>query len=145
MSSPVALVCTHPKPSAGRLAPAWGSRVTSQPAGQEGLEPPTAGFGDRDSSQLSYCPLVLSQACSRSMTEDHQMLKCTLPAALPSNRRTARRYAMTAHADATPRPAGWEDAKHGTEHERRVWHAEDLRTDSRDQRIGDAGRRCESQ
>src|SRR5215469_4631112 len=25
-------------------------------AGQEGLEPPTAGFGDRNSSQLSYCP-----------------------------------------------------------------------------------------
>src|SRR6266536_3802078 len=26
-------------------------------AGQEGLEPPTTGFGDRDSGQLSYCPL----------------------------------------------------------------------------------------
>src|ERR1035438_9521712 len=25
-------------------------------AGQEGLEPPTTGFGDRDSGQLSYCP-----------------------------------------------------------------------------------------
>ena len=25
-------------------------------AGQGGLEPPTAGFGDRSSSQLSYCP-----------------------------------------------------------------------------------------
>src|SRR5258708_8699177 len=50
MSSPVALVN-------GRLAPVRGPRVTSQLAGQEGLEPPTAGFGDRDSSQLSYCPL----------------------------------------------------------------------------------------
>src|SRR5205823_6739518 len=26
-------------------------------AGQEGLEPPTAGFGDRCSAKLSYCPL----------------------------------------------------------------------------------------
>src|SRR6478735_2350578 len=25
-------------------------------AGQEGLEPPTAGFGDRSSAKLSYCP-----------------------------------------------------------------------------------------
>src|SRR6266704_678773 len=50
MSSPVALVN-------GRLAPVRGPRVTGQLAGQEGLEPPTAGFGDRDSSQLSYCPL----------------------------------------------------------------------------------------
>src|SRR6185437_9866583 len=48
MSSPVAL-------SAGsrRGSP----RVTGRLAGQEGLEPPTAGFGDRDSSQLSYCPV----------------------------------------------------------------------------------------
>src|SRR5215470_19234499 len=67
MSSPVALVCTHPKPSAGRLAPVWGSRVTSQPAGQEGLEPPTAGFGDRDSSQLSYCPLLCVLRSSAGM------------------------------------------------------------------------------
>src|SRR5215467_9484247 len=104
MSSPVALVCTHPKPSAGRLAPVWGSRVTSQPAGQEGLEPPTAGFGDRDSSQLSYCPLVLSQACSRRLTEDHQMLKCTLPTALPSNHRTARQYPRTVPAGAARGP-----------------------------------------
>ena len=25
-------------------------------AGQEGLEPPTAGFGARNAGQLSYCP-----------------------------------------------------------------------------------------
>ena len=29
-------------------------------AGQEGLEPPTAGFGDRCSAKLSYCPLQAS-------------------------------------------------------------------------------------
>src|SRR5215813_1123730 len=50
MSSPVALV-KRPAPAGA------GPRVTGQLAGQEGLEPPTAGFGDRDSSQLSYCPL----------------------------------------------------------------------------------------
>src|SRR5260370_12711773 len=50
MCSPVAVVN-------GRRAPVRGPRVTGQLAGQEGLEPPTAGFGDRDSSQLSYCPL----------------------------------------------------------------------------------------
>jgi aspartate aminotransferase len=33
-------------------------------AGQEGLEPPTAGFGDRNSGQLSYCP-------SDGMAKDH--------------------------------------------------------------------------
>jgi hypothetical protein len=31
-------------------------------AGQEGLEPPTTGFGDRDSSQLSYCPVMVAAA-----------------------------------------------------------------------------------
>ena len=94
MSSPVELVI-------GRLAPVRGPRVTSQLAGQEGLEPPTAGFGDRDSSQLSYCPLLClrllclrmvlclrmdPQACSRNLTENHQMLKCTLPTGSASNR-----------------------------------------------------------
>src|SRR6266516_3462820 len=50
MSSPVALV---KRPARAGTGP----RVTSQLAGQEGLEPPTTGFGDRDSGQLSYCPL----------------------------------------------------------------------------------------
>src|SRR6478609_1878898 len=42
--------------------PSWdGSRaghlsVLRVGAGQEGLEPPTAGFGDRSSAKLSYCP-----------------------------------------------------------------------------------------
>src|SRR5215469_16251685 len=42
-------------------------------------------------------------------------------------------------------PAGWEDATHGSEHEGRVNRAADLRTDSRDQRVGDARRRCQGQ
>src|SRR5215813_8933206 len=50
MSSPVALV-KRPAPAGA------GPRVTGQLAGQEGLEPLIVGFGDRDSSQLSYCPL----------------------------------------------------------------------------------------
>src|SRR5438105_11360992 len=33
-------------------------------AGQEGLEPPTAGFGDRCSAKLSYCPRGMSP-CGR--------------------------------------------------------------------------------
>src|SRR6516225_11138744 len=116
MSSPVALVCTHPKPSAGRLAPAWGSRVTSQPAGQEGLEPPTAGFGDRDSSQLSYCPVAarprqvpagqspstVVRARTNHLVDRHQLLKSTLPGPPPSNH--ARTSA--AFTPATPDPPG---------------------------------------
>src|SRR6266704_4384473 len=100
MSSPVALVNFL-------LAPVRGPRVTSQLAGQEGLEPPTAGFGDRDSSQLSYCPLLsyclcaAPQACFRCLTGDHQMLKCTLPTASASNRAL---FCLAADATAT-RPA----------------------------------------
>src|SRR5258708_1099037 len=97
MPPPVALVN-------GRLARVRGPPVTGRLAGQEGLEPPTAGFGDRDSSQLSYCPVLaktllhylgllrhcfttwqLPQARSRSLTEHHQICKCTLPTAFPSN------------------------------------------------------------
>src|SRR4030081_1127638 len=52
MSSPEATLI-------GVLADTTGPRRTRTAlAGQEGLEPPTAGFGDRDSSQLSYCPVT---------------------------------------------------------------------------------------
>src|SRR5690348_18444554 len=93
MSSPVALVI-------GRLTPVRGPRVTSQLAGQEGLEPPTAGFGDRDSSQLSYCPVAVlarqalpghgvsqhhSAGMHRPLVDRHQLMKCTLPDAPASN------------------------------------------------------------
>src|SRR5215472_11345322 len=57
MSSPEYFLpaCT----AAVRLA-AWSARHCARAAlaGQEGLEPPTAGFGDRNSSQLSYCPVT---------------------------------------------------------------------------------------
>src|SRR5450755_1382938 len=62
-------------------------------AGQEGLEPPTTGFGDRDSSQLSYCPMPddLASSClpaatrwaaspgghAPATTEHHQTRKCS--------------------------------------------------------------------
>src|SRR6266545_6492961 len=50
MSSPEATLI-------GVLADTTGPRQTRTTfAGQEGLEPPTTGFGDRDSGQLSYCP-----------------------------------------------------------------------------------------
>src|SRR6202042_1786736 len=50
MSSPEATLI-------GVLADTTGPRQTRTAfAGQEGLEPPTTGFGDRDSGQLSYCP-----------------------------------------------------------------------------------------
>src|SRR5215472_4079137 len=64
-------------------------------AGQEGLEPPTAGFGDRDSSQLSYCPVaarprpvlptMVLRARTSHLVDRHQLLKCTLPEPPPSN------------------------------------------------------------
>src|SRR5580693_4194049 len=37
-------------------------------AGQEGLEPPTTGFGDRDSGQLSYCPVLPTNCFSAPPT-----------------------------------------------------------------------------
>src|SRR3984885_7060467 len=52
MSSPEATLI-------GVLADTTGPhRTRTALAGQEGLEPPTTGFGDRDSSQLSYCPVA---------------------------------------------------------------------------------------
>src|SRR5665213_4373374 len=47
--SAVVLVCC----GSGLL---WFWSAVVRRAGQEGLEPPTAGFGDRNSDQLSYCP-----------------------------------------------------------------------------------------
>ncbi len=59
-------------------------RAPSNVAGQEGLEPPTAGFGDRNSGQLSYCP-------SDGMAKDHnrQEGECRARSALGSNSRVA--------------------------------------------------------
>ncbi len=72
-------------------------------AGQEGLEPPTTGFGDRDSSQLSYCPVMAwpqlpavppllatlrspapSSPCGHAGSVNvnrHQWVKCSCPGA----------------------------------------------------------------
>src|SRR5271165_3081426 len=51
-------------------------------AGQEGLEPPTAGFGDRNSSQLSYCPVTARAGMHGPLADHHQIQKCTWPAAV---------------------------------------------------------------
>ena len=44
--------------------------LTESGAGQEGLEPPTAGFGDRCSAKLSYCPLQMVCGVGPSRAED---------------------------------------------------------------------------
>src|SRR5262249_55834582 len=54
-------------------------------AGQEGLEPPTAGFGDRDSSQLSYCPVTARADMHWPLANHHQEKKCTSQRGTPSN------------------------------------------------------------
>src|SRR5215472_16209843 len=86
MSSPEYFLpaCT----AAVRLA-AWSARHCARAAlaGQEGLEPPTAGFGDRNSSQLSYCPVTARAGMHGPLADDHQLQKCTWPAA---RRRTAQ-------------------------------------------------------
>src|ERR1700729_4552115 len=46
-------------------------------AGQDGLEPPTAGFGDRNSSQLSYCPVTARAGMHGPLVNRHQIQKCT--------------------------------------------------------------------
>src|SRR5215469_13025472 len=56
-------------------------------AGQEGLEPPTAGFGDRNSSQLSYCPVTARAGMHAPLADHHQLQQCTWQAA---PRRTAQ-------------------------------------------------------
>src|SRR6266702_6772155 len=106
MSSPEATLI-------GVLADTTGPRQTRTTfAGQEGLEPPTTGFGDRDSGQLSYCPLSPGSRCdpvqerSPHRADHHQLMKSTLPGAL---RRTiwpdranlpARRTPLTGNRDA---------------------------------------------
>src|SRR5580704_16043626 len=79
MSSPEATLI-------GVLADTTGPRQTRTAfAGQEGLEPPTTGFGDRDSGQLSYCPPDTRreplQERSRHRADHHQLMKSTLPGA----------------------------------------------------------------
>src|SRR5215472_10377558 len=91
-------------------------------AGQEGLEPPTAGFGDRDSSQLSYCPVaarprqvlptMVLRARTSHLVDRHQLLKCTLPEPPPSNHSrnkpgcATRTTTRPPHSFRTPPPAG---------------------------------------
>src|ERR1039458_2525558 len=82
MSSPEATLIGEPADTTGPR------RTRTALAGQEGLEPPTTGFGDRDSGQLSYCPLPPGsrrdpvQERSRHRADHHQLMKSTLPGGL---------------------------------------------------------------
>src|SRR5580700_4009614 len=104
-----------------RLAPPVARRSRAVLAGQEGLEPPTAGFGDRNSSQLSYCPVPACAGMHGPLVNLHQMQKCTwpwprrrtasddqrrdgFPAAARLARRTVLRCARTDN-DASSRPS----------------------------------------
>src|SRR6266571_6432403 len=100
MSSPVALV---KRPARAGTGP----RVTSQLAGQEGLEPPTTGFGDRDSGQLSYCP-VRGTAGMRKQPErppsDVEVYVASGPAVEPQSQNAGLDMPAPDHAAVHRRP-----------------------------------------
>src|SRR5580693_2079672 len=71
-------------------------------AGQEGLEPPTTGFGDRDSGQLSYCP-VLYDLCFTTCTTSDSC--CHVPVNDGYQPRRSVRRKGTRQRPAVPPPA----------------------------------------
>ncbi len=120
-------------------------------AGQEGLEPPTTGFGDRDSSQLSYCPVMAwperngRTTCGSashhqprepmlthgaSEVNRHQWVKCSCPAL---RRRTVR------VSDDRNYAAAVTVLRHDN------GPSSHLRACQRDYRVGNAGRGRESE
>jgi aspartate aminotransferase len=75
-------------------------------AGQEGLEPPTAGFGDRNSDQLSYCPSLPGLAARHRTSARGSTCKTSLDSVRGGRERVER--------DATGKPAGNRRLAHGT-------------------------------
>src|SRR5581483_4330672 len=70
-------------------------------AGQEGLEPPTTGFGDRDSGQLSYCPLHGLEQNHRRNTPLGHAAATTKNAVGPCSVRPPIPVRLTGHVDGT--------------------------------------------
>jgi hypothetical protein len=68
-------------------------------AGQEGLEPPTAGFGDRCSAKLSYCPLQMVCGVVPSANEDSTRLELRAVRAVRKNGQNATPTRGPAGAD----------------------------------------------
>src|ERR1700733_9104647 len=104
MSSPEHCLCMNPTGSWCSQLPAHRGPYS---AGQEGLEPPTAGFGDRNSNQLSYCPVPACAGMHGPLANLPPDPEVYVAMAAPSNR-TRPAAAPAAGGPGRPRsePAG---------------------------------------